>query len=249
MVMTPEEQALELAKEAVRKTLEPVTDTLKALLGPAAEEIGLAWGDSFRVWRLKRIVRLLDEVKHVASNAGLKLKPVAPRVLFPLLEAASLEDDEDLHQRWVALLTNASTAAQTNSNILPCFPDILKQLTSVEAHFLDKAYDEITIDAERRRAEILEANPGFGGQIGTIRLSGKLLSSVKQLMIANMERLMLITRNDIGLTLDDRIVNTMPSANHLYLSEFGSSFVRACRLPNGGSTVREEKPQDSPRYQ
>ena len=124
---TPEEEAaLELSKEGVKNLLDPVKDLLQRLLGPAATEIGLGWGDSFRVWRLKRVVRLLEEVRQVVSDAGLDLKPVSPRLLFPILEAAPLQDDEDLHQRWVALLTNAASTAH-DSDMLPCFPDILRR--------------------------------------------------------------------------------------------------------------------------
>jgi hypothetical protein len=98
MKMIPDD--LELAKEGLKVTAEqvfaPVQEITRQLLGPAATEIGLAWGDSFRVWRLKRVTRLLRDVNEVASELGLKLKPVALRLLFPLLEAASLEDESIL---------------------------------------------------------------------------------------------------------------------------------------------------------
>src|SRR5689334_4022821 len=128
--MTPDE--LELAKEGVKESVKqmfaPVQDVLKQLVGPSATEIGLAFGDFFRVLRLKNTFRLLEEVKHVSSEAGYQLKPVAPSLLFPILDAASLQNDEDLHRRWVALLAN-SARPDFNSAILPSFPEILKQLT------------------------------------------------------------------------------------------------------------------------
>lgn len=228
--MNEEEQGLEQAKEGVKQLLEPVTDIIKSLLGPAAAEIGLAWGDSLRLWRLKRIVRLLEDVRQITSDAGLQLKPVAPRILFPLLESASLQDDEDLHQRWVALLTNAARS-DFEGEILPCFPDILKQLTSEEAQFIDRAYDEVTRDAERRRTEILSENPEFHGtDVGFLGLSGGIIRSVHPVLIENMERLMLVTRTRVPLSVGNKIVNTMPPANHLYVSELGKIFVRACRV-------------------
>jgi hypothetical protein len=231
---TPEEeQALELAKEGVKNLLEPVKDLLQRLLGPAATEIGLGWGDSFRVWRLKRVVRLLEEVRQVASDARLDLKPVAPRLLFPILEAASLQDDADLHQRWVALLANAAST-QLGNNMLPCFPDILRQLTSEEARFLDRAYDEGTRDFEKRHAEIIKENPGVSVELaGFLGISGRLLGSVPQVMIENLERLMLVTRIAVPLSFDNKVQHSFPPANHLYVSEFGKAFILACRLPLG----------------
>src|SRR6266852_1102029 len=228
---TPEEeQAMELAKEGVKNLLEPVKDLVQRLLGPAATEIGLSCGDSFRVWRLKRTVRLLEEVRQIAVEAGLHLKPVAPRLLFPLLESASLEDDEDLHERWVALLTNAATTDYDNE-ILPCFPDILRQLTTEEAQFLDRAYDQVTTDAEKRRAEIRERNPKAPEDAGTAAISGQLLKPVHPIMVENLERLMLVTRDTVPLSLNDSLTNTFPPANRLYVTELGRSFVRACHLP------------------
>src|ERR1035441_2120754 len=152
------ELAKEMSKELVKQTLAPVQEIVRELSGPAATEVGLMFGDAVRVWRLKRAVRLLQDVEQVASREGLRLKPVAPRLLFPILDSTSLEDDEDLHQRWVALLTNAART-DFDDEVLPSFPDILKQLTTAEAQFLDRAYDENTLYAERRRAEIRANNP------------------------------------------------------------------------------------------
>src|SRR5450759_752489 len=156
--MTPDE--LELAKEAVREsvkqTLAPVQEIVCELSGPAAREVGLILGDYLRVWRLKRTVRLLEDVKQVASDAGLTLRPVAPRLLFPILDAATLEDEEELHQRWVALLTNAATAF--DGEMLPSFPDVLKQLISAEVQFLDRAYDEVLEDEARAKSELYAHN-------------------------------------------------------------------------------------------
>jgi hypothetical protein len=101
--------------------------------------------------------------------------------------------DEDLHQRWVALLTNVART-DFEGEILPCFPDILKQLTSEEAQFMDRAYDELTRDAEKRRVEILDKNPGFKGDVGFLGNSGRMLQSVHPVLIDNLERLMLVTR-------------------------------------------------------
>jgi hypothetical protein len=231
--MTPDdlEIAKEMSKELVKQTLAPVQEIVRELSGPAATEVGQMFGDALRVWRLKRVVRYLQDVKEVASKAGLSLKPVAPRLLFPILDSASLEDDQDLHTRWVALLTNA---ARTDSDlVLPCFPDILRQLTSEEARFLDMAYDETTIHAERRRAEIRANNPHLNvsdGLATAMGISGRIISSLPSLKIENLERLMLVTRANLPLSLDDKIVNTMPPANHLYVSELGKAFVLACRI-------------------
>lgn len=154
-----------------------------------------------------------------------------PRTLFPLLEGATLEDEEDLHRRWLALLVNTARI-DYDKEVLPYFPDILKQLTSEEARFLDAAYDEMTTGAEQRQTDIRASNPHLGGsQTFDLGTSGKLIGSIHPIAIDNLERLRLVTRNRGGLSLDNKIVFATAGGNHLYVSDLGQAFVVACRLP------------------
>lgn len=224
---TPEEDGLELAKEGIKNFLAPVTDVLNQLLGPAATEIGLSLGDSFRVWRLKRTVRLLEEVRQIAVDAGLHLKPVAPRLLFPLLEAASLEDDRDLHERWVALLTNAART-DYDSEILPSFPDILKQLTSEEAQFLDKACDEVEHETQER---LQRGVPHIGDQpMLDVPIDRGTVESINRMLVDNMLRLGLLTAK-LRFGYGGGEADIFDAPNPVHLTGYGKAFVKACRLP------------------
>jgi hypothetical protein len=49
------------------------------------------------------------------------------------LEGASIEDEEDLHTRWAALLANAASSDKVH----PSYIEVLKQLTPAEARLLD----------------------------------------------------------------------------------------------------------------
>ena len=235
--MTPDdlEIAKEMSKELVKQALAPVQEIVRELSGPAATEVGLMLGDAVRAWRVKQEVRYLQDVKEVASKAGLKLKPVAPRLLFPILDSASVEDDEDLHQRWVALLTNAART-DFDGEVLPSFPDILKQLTAQEAQFLDRAYDEVTAGEERRdiqhRVQILSGFPFLEHPVRQ-----ETLELIRPVMLDNLRRLMLLTRDsgvytslyEDGLASFDQMISK-EFENAVYITAFGKAFVRACRL-------------------
>ena len=196
--MTPDdlEIAKEMSKELVKQTLAPVQEIVRELCGPAATEVGSMFGDFLRGWRFKRVVDLFEDVKEVASRAGLRLKPVAPRLLFPILDSASLEDDEDLNQRWVALLTNAART-DFDDDVLPSFPDILKQLTAQEVQFLDRAYDEVTNGEKNRyiqkRIQILSGFPFLEHPVRKTTLE-----QISPVMLDNLQRLMLL-RRDSGI--------------------------------------------------
>jgi hypothetical protein len=230
--MTAEEQALELGKEAVKQAFQPVQDIVTRVAGPAATEVGLMLGDALRVWRLRRAVRLWQDVKQFASEANLELHPVTPRLLFPILDAATLNEDEDLHMRWVALLTNAAASEQ----VLPSFSEILKQLRPEDARFLDRAYDEVTL-AEQNR-EIQNRTPlisSFDYLMHPVRQST--LELIDTVTFDNFSRLMLL-RRDNGVYVSGGEPSTsfeqqvsQELENAVYLTELGRAFISACRLP------------------
>lgn len=181
--MTPEEQALELGKEMIKQTFAPVQEIILRVAGSAATEIGLMAGDSLRAWRFKRASRLFYDLKQFGSEAHLDLKPVAPRLLFPILDAATLNEDEDLHKRWVALLTSAATS----DRVLPSFPEILKQLTPEEVRFLDQTYDVLT-SSEYSNANQWRTNRMWG-HLGPMLAT---TPNINPLVIENLERLTMI---------------------------------------------------------
>jgi hypothetical protein len=73
-----------------------------------------------------------------AAKAAEKLTDLLPRQF----SAASVEDDPTLQERWAALLANAANP-ECNSEILPSFAEILKELTPPEVRFLDLAYMQV----------------------------------------------------------------------------------------------------------
>src|SRR5688572_1915560 len=88
----------------------PVTALVRQMLGPAADEVAEMWRDQIRIYRYGRQLSLLKKAERMAQEAGFIPKAVPPKILFPLLEGASMEEDEGLHNMWAALLANASLA-------------------------------------------------------------------------------------------------------------------------------------------
>jgi hypothetical protein len=136
--MSDEESATLAIKVALETVSEPFRKLLDQLLGPAATEVGLSLGDSAKVWRFKRQIRLFQEVKRLVDQSGEDIKPIAPRLFFPILEAASVEDDDEMQTRWAALLSNE---AINTGSVHPSFIDILKQMAPRDARFLDRLFD------------------------------------------------------------------------------------------------------------
>jgi hypothetical protein len=106
------------------------------LAGPAAEELGYTLQDSIRVYRFKRRIRLFQKIKEICKTAGIEPHAVPLKILLPSVEYASVEENDELQDRWAALLANAADSS-SNITILPAFSEVLRQLNPEEVRFLD----------------------------------------------------------------------------------------------------------------
>ena len=119
----------------------PFTAIVKRMLGPAADELAEMWKDQVRLYRYERQVKCVEKAEKMAQEAGFTPQAVPPKILFPLLEGASFEDNEDLHTMWAALLANAASPGNA-ARVRPGFIAILKQMAPDEARLLNEIYDE-----------------------------------------------------------------------------------------------------------
>lgn len=134
--------------KAIEKLAEPITDIIRRVAGPAADEIGLLLQDRIHVFRAKRAFLLVEKFKRVCEQRGIRPQQIRPNILLPILDAASIEDDEELHTAWANLLT---TVADPNSPPAPyrAFVEILKELTPEEARFYNALFDHIDKQIEK----------------------------------------------------------------------------------------------------
>lgn len=124
----------DLVKAGIDAVLRPFTDLIMKIAGPAAEELGLTLQDHLKVFRLKRRVRLLERVKEILEKSGREPGRVPLKLLQPIVENASIEEDDTLQDRWAALLANTASGV---SMIHPAFIEVLKQLSGLDVFVLD----------------------------------------------------------------------------------------------------------------
>jgi hypothetical protein len=55
--------------------MDPVSELVKKLAGPAAEEVGLSLQDSVKVWRAKRQYKLFEKMNATIRDAGFTPNP------------------------------------------------------------------------------------------------------------------------------------------------------------------------------
>jgi len=212
-----------LVKAGFEVVFKPFMDLIEKLAGPAAEEIGRTLQDRVKVFRLQRQLRLLKQVKQMLDEAGISPKRVPFKLLGPILEAGSLEEDDALQDRWAALLANASL---DGDSVHPSFPEVLKQLTSLEAMFLDVLWD-------LREEE--DSNPlvSTAGRLREARRSTNddslVMDVAGDLRNRNLLRLGLIHAG---------FIRTLMEARTWRLTEYGYEFARSCRAPQSTRSSR-----------
>lgn len=112
---------------------------LARILGPGAEEIGEIGREYIKGRRAKNLARTLADADKQLADVGREAQEVPLTTLDPLLDAASLEADPTLAEKWAALLANAADSAHSTA-ITAGYVEILRQLTPAEARLLDKLF-------------------------------------------------------------------------------------------------------------
>lgn len=220
-------EAISVAKVAAASI--PFTGIVKRMLGPAADEVAEMWRDQVRVYRYERQVKLLEKVERMAHEAGFTPQAVPPKVLFPLLEGASFEEDESLHDMWAALLANAASPEHTEA-VRPGFIAILKQMAPDEAALLLWLNDQQTkndstiVGTTRFRLLKAQSALNFAGE------STNLLSSRMVACLDGLEAEQLIRRSYVG-DLREQERGPKPLNFVFVTTERGLAFIEACQPP------------------
>jgi hypothetical protein len=226
-----------LVKAGVEAALKPFADMLEKIAGPAAEEFGLTLKDHVRVFRLKRQIRLFKRVEEMLAEAKMEPGRVPFKLLLPMVENASIEENNELQDRWAAMLANAAV----NRDVHPSFPEILKQLSEKEVAYLDACYEYLEgkrqVD-EDRNSHGAESIRGYGELDNQFLLDlGWCLDFTEndpQVVLRKLEETLRysgLQNNVIRLGL-----MRAPSRdlNH-GLTDFGNAFVKVCRPPGRGN--------------
>ena len=117
----PSDPFSEASKAAtqIAKTTEKALDAAREaggfisrfVAGPLEQGMGI-FEDRLRYMRWERQLRLMRRSEEVLRDLGLSAptRAVPLKIAIPLLQSASMEDEDELQDRWVNLLVNAADA-------------------------------------------------------------------------------------------------------------------------------------------
>lgn len=136
---------LNIKSSTIEKGLELAKEFLGKLISPTIEEIGLLISDNLKFLRFKNQVRILLKAKEYVEKNNISLKEIPIKILVPLLDKASLEDDEKLQDKWAKMLVNMVDSENNFQNQI--FPYILSQISFEE-------YEELKTLLQKEKTHI-----------------------------------------------------------------------------------------------
>jgi hypothetical protein len=225
-------------------SLKLAVDFAKTVGGPAARELGLFLAEEVKtigsIREAKRMTTLARAAEMVKA-AGFEPQQIPRKILVPILEGASLEDDPDLTERWAALLANASREG-AGAAAGPRFPYILQQISPLEALILDYL-----------RSHHADQQKYSGGVwlhwFGSVELIGGVLQIDGRTVLLACDNLtsLGITQREPTLRkgLDgpklDQQSFVATDGKGTRLSELGLRFLEACTKPSSAGASHDDK--------
>jgi hypothetical protein len=134
------EAKIDISSATIDKGIDVAKGFLRKLIGPSLEEAGLLLKESIALWRFKNQINILEKANEICERKGIKPSSISLKLLYPLMDAASLEDDPEMQSKWAALLSNMVDSEKNIQNHV--FPYILGQLSLPEFALLDACIRE-----------------------------------------------------------------------------------------------------------
>jgi len=140
MSTPPDPTVVGLTLQATGAAGKQLQDFVVSFLGQPNKTIGTILGEwASEQW--KNLKKITDEADLILLKLGGTPEPIPLNIVRPALEAASLQDDEDIQHTWANLLANAADPRQRH-RVEPSFVQILRELSPREVKFLDSLYKQ-----------------------------------------------------------------------------------------------------------
>ena len=207
------------SKEAIKASRE-----LGRFIGGFAHEVVGILEDHLKVVRFERRVRLADRVRNFLIERGMTgpTRKIPLSIAVPLLENATLEEDDDLREIWARLIVNGGDAG-SGIELRRAFVSVLAEMTSLDVRNLAQI---------ERAAKLLNAEIGSYG-VWTYELPERALPFVDgdpvasedgpspevAISLSNLERL--------GCIISEKTFN-QASVLVVNLTPFGRALIDAC---------------------
>ncbi|WP_299221236.1 Abi-alpha family protein [uncultured Aquimarina sp.] len=201
---------LNIKSTTIEKGLELIKDFATKLVGPTIDEVGLLMSDKIRYFRFKNQIKILVKAEEYVKRENIKIKEIPTKILVPLLENASLEEDEELQKKWSFMIGNLADSDQNLQNQI--FPYILTQISINE-------YERLYEFCEKERAYMIDhiklldirkekgyANPEYSNlskRVNKVQQEGFHVEGLEEYEFSNLQRLGLLRQLPPRIIIDE----------------------------------------------
>lgn len=130
-----------------KQLLDKSEKLLVSLFGQSVQDVGGIISDQVRLRRFKNQVTILEKADEYVKKKGINPKNINLKVLAPMVEFSSLEEDSNLQDRWSHLISNTLTKESSVRLERKCVL-ILSNISIDEAIFFDNLF---SIALEKRK--------------------------------------------------------------------------------------------------
>lgn len=129
---------IDITSSVLEKGIDAAVSFLGKVIGPAVNETGLLIKDNVARWRYNNQLKILLKTKENCEKLGIDPKTISFKLLCPLLEYASMEENGEAQDIWASLLTNMVDSEQNIQNHV--FPYILSQVSINEFKIIEDLF-------------------------------------------------------------------------------------------------------------
>lgn len=176
--------------------------------------------DNVRYWRFSNQIKIIEKTQKLIEDSKLEKKFIPLKVLAPIIEHSSLEEDPTVQEKWANMLANAATGKQ---EVSPNYAAILNELSSIEVFILDKIYNNASQETDYKKRKLI--------QFDKLQLKNLLKIDEKKsdLIVENLFRLNLLqTPGSRGASMGNYPLALR--TNEIFeFTTLGYEFVKACR--------------------
>lgn len=221
------------AAGAASKAVDAAASGVLANLGEGLFPQLVAW----RNQRVKRAEQILEDTTRILEASRVEVQTVPGRILWPILEKGSMEEDDGLRDMWARLLASAATT-KSSRQVLPSFIDILGQLSPEEARDLkwfatDEARGMTAWDVARAEKDPIKREAQWL-RYGNLERLGLIQTEMR---IRGKQFMDMLDTIHAGRSYEgESIVLEQLDDDKIFITGVGEALVSACE----GPTVEEE---------
>lgn len=151
-------KAIQESAKAAGKAVDGLRETggfFNRIFGDLVEDgVGII-ADKVKFYRIEKAVLLAEKTENRLKERGIDATvPVPPKLAIPLIESATLEDDDGLHTLWSNLLANAMDP-KTSHQVKHIHASILKEFEPLDANILLILEKEALKQPDKKLSELL----------------------------------------------------------------------------------------------